>query len=1110
VNCGQGERCSGGSCVATGRCGEGFWSCSGDCTRTKDVYRCDGSNSCIYDVGDDAETAPVGQWCSGGSFTSSGVCDYSVWSCDGECRRVQDEYRCDASQSCAYDVGDNSQNAPSGQICSLGSFAGGSCGNCGDCSGGVCTGEGCAPGSKSPDCPCSADGCQNGDYYVYPDDGDCTGACACDTGEGPLQPCEPISISSHDQRCYNIPTVTTDPANPVKETTATLNGTLNDDGGEPSSVRFQYGLTVPAYGTDTTWQSGFVTGNTFSQAISGLSKGTLYHFRAQAQNVAGTGNGLDSTFLTKPDEPFNFTAIPGNSQIILSWIKGAGANNACVMRGAGSCPSSCLPATAVYLNVGTSFIDTGVSNGTTYCYRAWSEVTADSLTQYSDAYGEASATPAATTICDSHDVWGWAWSSNVGWISFSCTSGSDYGVDINGSTGVFSGYAWSSNVGWISFNETELVGCPSGTCQTRLDFTSAGTYCDAQYNVCGWAKVLSDGSWIRLRDTNYGISWNQSNQEMEGWAWSDTAIGWISFNHLNCDSNDDGVSDGLGNCPPAGTLISDYKVMALSESNPPTVSVEGAPASWQNTDATADVSCVDDSGCDTGSYRLITYASDPGSCSTTYGDYTLLPPQTISSHQWICGAALDLTGNAGFSTPSEFQIEKAGPNSQILFPDSNSWFNAGFTINTLDEDLKSGLNLSQCQYKVLSYDCYPPVPACEHSTGWLSRTCNTGQNITVGGVGEDCGYEGEEACLVYVRSQDNAGNWHIPNEELAFSIRRYNIDWTDPSPDQLYITENEGDQTYPIQVMTGEINSYQAHVTDNIKVTGCNLYINNDDKGAMELLPVGCDTDCTASTTFTFVAGGTYSNNYVSCEDAKGNIKAGSSVNIEAELQVPPQAQIDCYPDGCLQFVGACQGYTLSLFCLKNESTDPSEPPPDIQNSEWAVYNRNTGGPVFASTTCFVNPLCNWTLTLGAGNYKAVLKVTDNGGLTDTTSKDFDILQNAIADFMCSLTEKVGSWQNCENINVSEGEVIYFKDDLGPPFRYSSPSAEANSIDSRTWEQNGIIFSSDNEPDTFITVDAGLNKIELTITDDKTLEDSTYYTINVTLPLPEWKEISPP
>ncbi|GAI06001.1 unnamed protein product, partial [marine sediment metagenome] len=93
------------------------------------------------------------------------------------------------------------------------------------------------------------------------------------------------------------PTVTTDPATAVAATTATLKGTLEDDGGEACDVRFQYGETI-AYGTDTEWQSGKESVVAFEQAITGLDPNKTYHFRAQARNSAGTVNGADRTFTT--------------------------------------------------------------------------------------------------------------------------------------------------------------------------------------------------------------------------------------------------------------------------------------------------------------------------------------------------------------------------------------------------------------------------------------------------------------------------------------------------------------------------------------------------------------------------------------------------------------------------------------------------------------------------------------------------------------------------------------------------------------------------------------------------------------------------------------------
>src|SRR4030043_165646 len=71
------------------------------------------------------------------------------------------------------------------------------------------------------------------------------------------------------------------------------------------------------------------------------------------------------------------------------------------------------------------------------------------------------------------NVSGFAWSENIGWISFNCKNAElpdprctiDYGVNINPTTGVFSGYAWSENIGWIRFNESY---CPGNSCQAKL------------------------------------------------------------------------------------------------------------------------------------------------------------------------------------------------------------------------------------------------------------------------------------------------------------------------------------------------------------------------------------------------------------------------------------------------------------------------------------------------------------------------------------------------------------------------------------------------------------------------------------------------------------------
>lgn len=93
-----------------------------------------------------------------------------------------------------------------------------------------------------------------------------------------------------------LATVTTDAASSIGLEEGTLNGTLDDDGGETCECGFEWGET-DAYGNTTPTQSR-TTGQTFAQTITGLDPGKTYHFRAFATNPAGTSYGSDETFTT--------------------------------------------------------------------------------------------------------------------------------------------------------------------------------------------------------------------------------------------------------------------------------------------------------------------------------------------------------------------------------------------------------------------------------------------------------------------------------------------------------------------------------------------------------------------------------------------------------------------------------------------------------------------------------------------------------------------------------------------------------------------------------------------------------------------------------------------
>jgi hypothetical protein len=145
--------------------------------------------------------------------------------------------------------------------------------------------------------------------------------------------------------------------------------------------------------------------------------------------------------------------------------------------------------------------------------------------------------PFMVSANSTHNMSGYAWSSNIGWISFNCTNdeGSScvkYGVNKD-ATGYLTGYAWSPNIGWIQFGG--LSGWPTGSGTTADNAKVTGS------NLTGWAKAISGGDggsgwdgWIALSGTGYGITLDSTSSTPSTCpstecAWGSEVMGWIDF-----------------------------------------------------------------------------------------------------------------------------------------------------------------------------------------------------------------------------------------------------------------------------------------------------------------------------------------------------------------------------------------------------------------------------------------------------------------------------------------------------------------------------------------------------------------------------------------------------
>jgi hypothetical protein len=298
-----------------------------------------------------------------------------------------------------------------------------------------------------------------------------------------------------------------------------------------------------------------------------------------------------------------------------------------------------------------------------------------------------------------HNVSGWAWSSNFGWISFSgllsiadCADpvfqthkkelyqalsviqslspprwpcGNDYGVHIDQGTGLMSGYAWygwseSGSGGWISFNQSDLGSCPSGECKAVLSGNA----------LTGWARAFSANDaqsggwtgWIRLDPPFGGVTLN--GNALEGYSWD--ADGDVIRNLANLPPDGDvkvppvtDQFDGVGigwiqwnptceNGSPCGGVFVDGQAPTASLTANPTIisSGDSSNLTWLSTNAT---SCV--------GTNFSTGVGDPISGNTSVSP-TFNTTYTVTC-QNIFGTASDF---ASIAVPSPIANLVASPN----------------------------------------------------------------------------------------------------------------------------------------------------------------------------------------------------------------------------------------------------------------------------------------------------------------------------------------------------------------------------------------------------------------------------------------------------------------
>ena len=263
------------------------------------------------------------------------------------------------------------------------------------------------------------------------------------------------------------------------------------------ATSYNVGRSTTSGGPYTTIASP--TGTSYTD--TGVTNGTTYYYVVAAVNTAGTSANSSQVSATPqlavPATPTNLVASGGNGQVGLSWSVSSGATSYNV----GRSTTSGGPYTTIASPTGTSYTDTGVTNGTTYYYVVAAVNTAGTSANSS----QVSATPQLAVPATPTNLVASGGNGQVG-LSWSVSSG-----------------ATSYNVGrsTTSGGPYTTIASPTGTSYTDTGVTNGTTYyyVVAAVNTAGTSANSSQVSATPATSTtviNYGGGFSSSGLQLNG------------------------------------------------------------------------------------------------------------------------------------------------------------------------------------------------------------------------------------------------------------------------------------------------------------------------------------------------------------------------------------------------------------------------------------------------------------------------------------------------------------------------------------------------------------------------------------------------------------------
>jgi hypothetical protein len=221
---------------------------------------------------------------------------------------------------------------------------------------------------------------------------------------------EPIFSES-----FSTANATTDPGIPIlhalypidiNDTSLTFRAYVINDNGEPATVGFKYGTSSGVYIHNVTATGTYTDDQTVTRAVSDVTIGTTWYYRAWAKNSAGYSEDFEEHVVTRPE-----TALPfdvnnyGARQLNMTWTKRNGEDYTIIVRSTVHTPTSRTDGVVRYNGTNNWFNDNlthpksdpAIQPNTNYYYSTWSFNTTNRL--YSTSYAsDEDATSGLLTI----------------------------------------------------------------------------------------------------------------------------------------------------------------------------------------------------------------------------------------------------------------------------------------------------------------------------------------------------------------------------------------------------------------------------------------------------------------------------------------------------------------------------------------------------------------------------------------------------------------------------------------------------------------------------------------------------------------------------------------